>query len=587
MPGWSAVKLIGEGSYGKVYEIERKGYGIEEHSALKVVSIPQSMAEVRDLMNNDGLSEDAVLSYYRGLVDDLVQEIALMSRLKGNTNIVSCEDYRIVEREETIGWDILMRMELLEALPTYLSANSFSSDDALKLGIDICNALEACESAKIIHRDIKPNNIFVNKTGDFKLGDFGVARTVEKTVSGLSKKGTYTFMAPEVYKGEKYGPSADIYSLGMTMYRLLNNNREPFLPPAPEAIKYTDKDRALVERMSGKQFAPPANASRSLSAVILKACAFDPAERYRTAAEMKADLVAIRDSSPIDTSTILTPGQIYDSRTPGSHSPSTPSPTPPKASFEPKPQTDDPYDQTYKVNRAGGSGEFTPAQSAAPVYTAPVSAAPQAPAYTAPQTPAYTAAPAYNTDSGGAQKKKTKLVLFLVAGLLVIGGIIGAVIGIVNSSDKSSKSSSSSGSSGGSSGTVTIVGTWVGNMMIEDDEEFSDYTVKTYLIFDNNGQYTSSFDRSSLKQLLTAIVQAEGATLEEYLEAMGYESFEQLASATDYSGNYEYSDGVLKFDDETSYRVTLTSTQLTFSEFISGNSASILAANVPTTFTKK
>ena len=124
-----------------------------------------------------------------------------------------------------IGWDILIQMELLTPLNQYIRDHVVTRQDVIRLGIDLCKALELCQKYNIIHRDVKPENIFISETGDFKLGDFGIARTVEKTTSGLSKKGTYTYMAPEVYKGEAYGTTVDIYSLGIVLYRLLQ--REP------------------------------------------------------------------------------------------------------------------------------------------------------------------------------------------------------------------------------------------------------------------------------------------------------------------------------------------------------------------------
>lgn len=72
-------------------------------------------------------------------------------------------------------------MELLTPLLDYLNNNSISEREVLKIGIDICRALEVCNQKKIIHRDVKPENIFISSTGDFKLGDFGIARTLEKT----------------------------------------------------------------------------------------------------------------------------------------------------------------------------------------------------------------------------------------------------------------------------------------------------------------------------------------------------------------------------------------------------------------------
>jgi serine/threonine protein kinase len=80
-----------------------------------------------------------------------------MDRLKGHTNIVSYEDHTVIPHENKIGWDILIRMELLTPLTDYLQNHKFSEDDVIKLGIDICKALTLCERYSIIHRDIKPD----------------------------------------------------------------------------------------------------------------------------------------------------------------------------------------------------------------------------------------------------------------------------------------------------------------------------------------------------------------------------------------------------------------------------------------------
>jgi len=313
-PDWSIVRLIGEGSYGKVYEIVRNNFGIEEHSALKVISIPSSQAELQS-MRNDGMDDKSATEYFRGLVEEFTQEIALMSKLKGNINIVGYEDYAVIEHKESIGWDIVIRMELLTDLPSFLRKNSFSTKDVLKLAIDLCNALEICHRQRIIHRDIKPDNIFLSENGDFKLGDFGVARTIEKTVSGLSKKGTYTYMAPEVYKSENYGTDVDLYSLGIVMYKLLNNNREPFLPPAPQLIKYSDKNDALVRRMSGENIPVLDDVDEEINKIILKACAFSSKDRYNSPTQMKTDLLAVYNSHREFDESILSTEDIVNSKT--------------------------------------------------------------------------------------------------------------------------------------------------------------------------------------------------------------------------------------------------------------------------------
>ena len=289
---WHITKLIGEGSFGRVFEIEREDFGVTYKAALKAITVPASQSEIREVMA-EGMDESSVRTYFGNFVQDLVKEFALMSKLKGNSHVVSYENHQVIEHGDGIGWDILIQMELLTPLNEYTRKNTVTRQDVIKLGIDLCMALELCQKYNIIHRDVKPENIFLSEAGDFKLGDFGIARTVEKTTSGLSKKGTYTYMAPEVYKGEPYGSTVDLYSLGVVLYRLLNGNRTPFLPAAPAPITHADRENALVRRFSGAPLPPPSHAQGRLAEIVLKACAYNPKERYSSPIQMRQELEAI------------------------------------------------------------------------------------------------------------------------------------------------------------------------------------------------------------------------------------------------------------------------------------------------------
>ena len=289
---WHIEKLLGEGSFGKVFEIKREDYGETYKAALKIITVPQNESEVKSVIDN-GLDDASVTEYFEGIVKEIVSEFVLMSKLKGNSHVVSYEDHQIIQHEGKLGWDILIRMELLTPLMDYAQDAGLRHNDVIKLGIDICHALELCQKRNIIHRDIKPENIFVSGDGNFKLGDFGIARTIEKSSSGLSKKGTYTYMAPEVYKGEEYGSVVDIYSLGIVMYKLLNENRMPFLPPFPEKITHSDIDAALMRRVGGERIPVPAGADGRLTEIVLKACAYTPVERYSSPIQMRTELEAI------------------------------------------------------------------------------------------------------------------------------------------------------------------------------------------------------------------------------------------------------------------------------------------------------
>ena len=289
---WRITRLIGEGSFGKVFEMEREDFGVTYKAALKAITVPANESEVREVMA-EGMDEASVRDYFGTFVQDLVKEFALMSKLKGNSNVVSYENHQVIEHKGGIGWDILIQMELLTPLNEYTRKHTITRQDVIRLGIDLCRALELCQKYNIIHRDVKPENIFISDAGDYKLGDFGIARTVEKTTSGLSKNGTYTYMAPEVYKGEAYGSTVDIYSLGIVLYRLLNGNRTPFLPAAPAPITHADRENALVKRLSGAALPPPSHAEGRLSEIVLKACAYDPKERYSSPMQMRHELEAI------------------------------------------------------------------------------------------------------------------------------------------------------------------------------------------------------------------------------------------------------------------------------------------------------
>lgn len=286
---WKVDEFIGEGSFGKVYKIVREDFGHTYVAALKVIEIPQNQSEYKTI-KSEGLSDESAQEYFKSVVEDIVNEFALMSKLKGNSNIVSYEDHSVIPKEKEFGWEIFIRMELLTPLFSYLEDHELTVKDVIQLGIDMCKALEVCQKYNIIHRDIKPENIFVSDIGTFKLGDFGIARQLEKTTSGMSKKGTYTYMAPEVYKGLDYNSTVDIYSLGIVLYRFLNNNRAPFMPPAPQQIRYSDKEQANVMRLSGQPMSKPCNAEGRLAEIVLKACAYDPKERYESPYAMRQEL---------------------------------------------------------------------------------------------------------------------------------------------------------------------------------------------------------------------------------------------------------------------------------------------------------
>lgn len=295
---WYITEELGSGGEGSLYRICRTdALGHKYYSALKAVSIPSSKSETASLMAG-GMQLEEVAEYYESVLENTTQEFELLEKLKGNSNIVSYEDHDIFKHEDGIGWDILIRLEELTPLVKYSIDNPLSEEEVTRMGIDICRGLSLCKKYGIVHRDIKPDNIFISPSGSYKLGDFGIARIIEKTTRGLSRKGTYEYMAPEVYWGRDYGATVDLYSLGMVMYRYLNDGRMPFLPQSPAAIHAEDREEAFFKRVNGNAMPEPRCGSGELKRIVLKACAFDRADRYNDAAEMLKDLEALETTAP-------------------------------------------------------------------------------------------------------------------------------------------------------------------------------------------------------------------------------------------------------------------------------------------------
>lgn len=282
MPDYNVVENIGSGNYGSVYKCERDGI----YYAIKIISVPSNEKELQSLLARS--DNEVVQAYLKDKVEGYRKEIMLMAELKGNRSIVNIEDYKILESENGL-WYIVIRMELLTSLTLYASKNELDENEVIRLGIDICDALSICEKHNIIHRDIKPENIMRHVEGTFKLGDFGVAKQLSKTTAGTIA-GTEGFMAPEVYKGQEYNQTADIYSLGIVLYYYLNNKKMPHVAPNDKSL--IAEQQAIEKRMTDKAPLPlPPKASKNLGQIIVKACMFDKSCRYCSAADMRADLI--------------------------------------------------------------------------------------------------------------------------------------------------------------------------------------------------------------------------------------------------------------------------------------------------------
>ena len=307
-PDWQAKEILGKGSYGTVFRAVKEKFGVGKESAIKVVHIPTDDNQIEQVRHSFHLSDKELKEYFYPEVEKLKEEVALMEKLGENEHCLHIQDFDILEKPEgSIGWNILIRMELLESLESRISRGGIKLGEVLSLGEDILSALETCESHRIIHRDIKPANIFVNSNGVYKLGDFGIAKDLTLESRNLSHRGTDNYAAPEVCQGRDYSYNVDIYALGLVLYQLLNKNKRPFFGEGK--ITSSISEEAYRKRLTGEEFPTPAFGDEELFAVIKKMCAFDPKERFQSAIEAKSALQAYREKHRDKLDTILEFGQ--------------------------------------------------------------------------------------------------------------------------------------------------------------------------------------------------------------------------------------------------------------------------------------
>ena len=245
---------------------------------------------------SSGYDKASIAESYQQEIQNYVQEYMIMKELQGQSNIVSCDDFTVVPHEDGIGGDIFIRMELLTSLQQVLKERMLSVEEIIKLGKDISHALILCENKNIVHRDIKPANIMVSQFTDYKLGDFGVSKIMDHATYA-TPMGTPEYQAPEVEHMERYGHRADIYSLGVTLYWLLNNRRMPFVD-ANKKLDPMVNEAAKRKRYAGNKLPAPKNGSDELKKIVLKACEYEPGKRYASAQEMYDALDALGNEKP-------------------------------------------------------------------------------------------------------------------------------------------------------------------------------------------------------------------------------------------------------------------------------------------------
>jgi serine/threonine protein kinase len=307
---WKTDKLIGEGSYSGVYKI--KDYS-SNYSAVKFIRIPSSNL-YSDALSSFGSRKKKLNLFFFDLVTNIEHYANTISTIN-DPYILDYQDHTIVKLTEKTGWDFIIKMEDLISLQSHLKYNELTMKDLLLISIDICMGLSRYRLKNIFQTNISEENVFISESGTYKIGDFSLSNQIKRNTWGNTFLSKPFNLSPELFAGKSKDETSDIYSLGIFLYKLLNNGRFPFLPRFPREITDDDIKSATKSRLKGEFMAPPVNSPNKLSNIVQKCCAFKITERYKDPLDVKNDLESFLSSLTENekNKTILFPSYNFES----------------------------------------------------------------------------------------------------------------------------------------------------------------------------------------------------------------------------------------------------------------------------------
>ena len=274
----------------------------EKKYIVKIISIPASQVQLDALLLTGAYAEPtAAMDYFRELADHVEKEATALKNLSRVEGFLSFEGWQVIPMEGRLGYEVWLLASYRHALESYVRRNNMTHLGAVNLGVDICSALSAARRAGWIYADLKPSNIYISETKEYRIGDLGLMELEGLDLADLPGKYRSPYTAPEL-ADEMLSPNTtiDTYALGMILYQIFNNGQLPQVAHPTEDI-----------------LPPPVNADYEMAEIILKACAPNPADRWEDPVQMGQALVAYMQRNTVQDTPIIPPmAEIEDTAEP-------------------------------------------------------------------------------------------------------------------------------------------------------------------------------------------------------------------------------------------------------------------------------
>ena len=260
---------------------------------VKIISVPSSQRQLDALLLTGAYSDAAgAMEYFKDRADEVVTEAQLLRKLSKLEGFLSCEDWQTIPMEgNDLGYDVYLLSPYRLSLEKYMRRNPVTHLNAVNLGLDMCAAAAICRNSGYMYVDFKPTNIFISEDKEYRIGDLGFVRMDALKYNSMPGKYISRYTAPEVLDPlATLNDTVDIYAIGLVLYQIYNNGELPFGGNAVAEV-----------------FPAPVNADYEMAEILAKACAPDPADRWKDPMEMGQALMDYMQRNTINDTPIAPP----------------------------------------------------------------------------------------------------------------------------------------------------------------------------------------------------------------------------------------------------------------------------------------